>query len=556
MEKLGMEVFNVENEEVEKFDDHDSDNDDNDEALDQQEAGSIDSIVKEVCIEDSANIKEDIEALSGLISEDLKQKLSSIQSAIPKVSTTPSPPNKYGTETYSPLLELSNGICIRKTTAIWLFQEGERVSSDRLFRVRAKQPFSNETRATCYEESSRTKPHIAETVEIGDMCVFYKGNGVEIGRVLQFSHHEKKTISTNQYKGRVASIKNKELGVLCTWFQETNGMYRMCKSEHHSYLPLSTYMCTLTQQCFIPCVASKSSNSIMTVQQNVTATLEEFTLTEDCKQFIIAHTMSCAKELTSPPVQPSPPAVTKAGTSTQTIWLTINHTHLYQSDKDALLGNEWLNDQHMRIAQALIKQQHPHINGLLPTVIQGKNPLPQGSLQILHINTNHWVTVSTLNTESEDIIMYDSKYSSLSETTEDVLAQLVNTDKPFFSVKVASVTKQSCLADCGLFAIAYMTQIANKLNPSLCVFHQAEMRKHLILCFEQKQLNPFPILKERRSSNIPKMLTVKVYCYCRQTYNGKMVECSGVCGEWYHIKCISTRIQKNKEWFCKNCITI
>ena len=34
-------------------------------------------------------------------------------------------------------------IFIRKTTALWLLQEGERISPDRLFRVRHKQPYSS-----------------------------------------------------------------------------------------------------------------------------------------------------------------------------------------------------------------------------------------------------------------------------------------------------------------------------------------------------------------------------------------------------------------------------
>ena len=36
-------------------------------------------------------------------------------------------------------------IFIRKTTAIWLLQENEQLSSDRRFGVRIKQPFSSET---------------------------------------------------------------------------------------------------------------------------------------------------------------------------------------------------------------------------------------------------------------------------------------------------------------------------------------------------------------------------------------------------------------------------
>ena len=42
-------------------------------------------------------------------------------------------------------VNLSNGrsVYIRKTTLVWLLQENERLSSDRLFRVREKQPFSS-----------------------------------------------------------------------------------------------------------------------------------------------------------------------------------------------------------------------------------------------------------------------------------------------------------------------------------------------------------------------------------------------------------------------------
>ena len=124
-----------------------------------------------------------------------------------------------------------------------------------------------------------------------------------------------------------------------------------------------------------------------------------------------------------------------------------------QSDKNALLENEWLNDQHILIAQTLIKQQHPRIHGLLPTVLQGRNPLPTGALQILHVDSNHWVAVSTFNTEAQDIIVYDPKNYSISSSTQTILAKLVNTDKPSFTVRMV---KQSGCSDCGLFAVAYI----------------------------------------------------------------------------------------------------
>ena len=68
-----------------------------------------------------------------------------------------------------------------------------------------------------------------------------------------------------------------------------------------------------------------------------------------------------------------------------------------------LTSSEWLNDQHIDVAQTLIKQQYPHNHGLKPTILQGRNVLPKDSLQILHIDGAHWVAASTFDTGDEDI---------------------------------------------------------------------------------------------------------------------------------------------------------
>ena len=56
------------------------------------------------------------------------------------------------------LLEIEqNGkrMFIHKTTAVWLFQEGERVSADRLFRVREIQPYTTNTKVISSSEGSK-----------------------------------------------------------------------------------------------------------------------------------------------------------------------------------------------------------------------------------------------------------------------------------------------------------------------------------------------------------------------------------------------------------------
>jgi len=86
---------------------------------------------------------------------------------------------------FSPYLQVEiNGrsFVIRNTTAVWLLQEGERVSADHLFRVRCKQPFSSggfKLTADNLPTSERATldPIITDNVQIGQLCVFAMDDG-------------------------------------------------------------------------------------------------------------------------------------------------------------------------------------------------------------------------------------------------------------------------------------------------------------------------------------------------------------------------------------------
>ena len=54
---------------------------------------------------------------------------------------------------------------------------------------------------------------------------------------------------------------------------------------------------------------------------------------------------------------------------------------------------------------------------------------------------------------------------------------------------------QSCCKDCGLYPIAIATAICYKIDPVTAVFAQDELPPHLVQCFENKNLQPFPIKK-------------------------------------------------------------
>ena len=58
----------------------------------------------------------------------------------------------------------------KKTTAVWLLQEGERVSSDRLFCVREKQSFAlpavSTTKVICVLQNGAGTPTVCDSISI------------------------------------------------------------------------------------------------------------------------------------------------------------------------------------------------------------------------------------------------------------------------------------------------------------------------------------------------------------------------------------------------------
>ena len=60
-------------------------------------------------------------------------------------------------------------------------------------------------------------------------------------------------------------------------------------------------------------------------------------------------------------------------------------------------------------------------------------------------------------------------------------------------VSLTPMQKQDAASNnCGIFAIAAATAIANSCNPSLLHFKEKEMRKHLYDCFENGTITLFP----------------------------------------------------------------
>ena len=179
-----------------------------------------------------------------------------------------------------------------------------------------------------------------------------------------------------------------------------------------------------------------------------------------------------------------------SGTNPQ--WLKFQGCLLMETDREAIVSDDLLNDRHINYAQTLLHYQFPLTEGLHNTLLQKKNRQQKikCGIQIIHDRGNHWIVASTIDSD-QSVQVYDSVYSTVNAKTVDVINNIfVITDETKIDLKRTQIQKGS--QDCGLFAIAIATALLNGLDMSQITFCQEDMRQHLISCFTAKLLTPFP----------------------------------------------------------------
>ena len=101
--------------------------------------------------------------------------------------------------------------------------------------------------------------------------------------------------------------------------------------------------------------------------------------------------------------------------------LTLNHKRLLESKE------EWLDDGIITAAQNILKQQFT-IRGLQAPMLGEELRMevqPGEFLQIMCVNGNHWICVSTIGCPSSTIHVYDSMHGSLHTHTQKLVADLM-----------------------------------------------------------------------------------------------------------------------------------
>lgn len=145
------------------------------------------------------------------------------------------------------------GAYIRKTTALFILQEGTQVSNDRLLRVREEQP--SHLFSGIDERGS-----LSSSVRVGDLCVFRRVDcdKLLLGRVMQFSYltgnKRQCEYSSTYVDMSIPSYLN--IGVYCNYFARSNDVHsseRIRFTPLHlvftaGYLPMEHFICKLNEE--------------------------------------------------------------------------------------------------------------------------------------------------------------------------------------------------------------------------------------------------------------------------------------------------------------------
>ena len=109
-------------------------------------------------------------------------------------------------------------------------------------------------------------------------------------------------------------------------------------------------------------------------------------------------------------------------------------------------------------------------------------------VQILHVRNNHWVVISNLHCSGNDLKMYDTAYDNTDSSTMALLNSMF--EESINVSMVPQIQKQKGDVDCGIFSAAIATSLLHDLSPG--PYQQFLLRPHLIACFENKEMIPFP----------------------------------------------------------------
>ena len=241
-------------------------------------------------------------------------------------------------------------------------------------------------------------------------------------------------------------------------------------------------------------------------------------------------------------------------------------------------NGEQLTDSHINAGNQLLKSQFPDFQGLSSPVLGQTFSFPkfewargyagQSYVQVLHNGSDHWITIEIIS--EEEVHIYDSLFTKPNYFIIKQIASILQSRNHQIQIYSEKVQFQQNTIDCGVYALAFLTDLCHKIDPSVCRYAESKaLRKHLICCFQEGVMTPFPSSISRKGS--PIIMNINLYCSCRMPYALEhvkkqhlpsnedilMIQCY-ICDRWYHHTCVGISDEEMKQlsdpktiWMCE-----
>ena len=173
------------------------------------------------------------------------------------------------------------------------------------------------------------------------------------------------------------------------------------------------------------------------------------------------------------------------------VLIRFRRSSLTLEDKRNIEDGSRLTDKHISFANSLISHQFLHIGGLRFTLQNRYYCFPLQSIQPIFCK-GRIVALNIMQTSDHRTV--DVLFTELNQESYDLILHIFHTQINGDRRTTVVMKELQGSTDCGLFAIAVMTSLAHKEDPSTTTYGQYKMRQHLMDCFSNKFLMPFPKL--------------------------------------------------------------
>jgi hypothetical protein len=191
------------------------------------------------------------------------------------------------------------------------------------------------------------------------------------------------------------------------------------------------------------------------------------------------------------------------------VWTSIENSYdtgdevplvLYSTTKPRLLDKHtWLNME-ICVGQALLKNKFPKIDGLRDPSKYCLEVAPAKSPSMQLLNTGgHWVCCTEISTKpnSGTVRVLDSLYNRPSSHVVEHSCCLLRHSGCTMTFLNEKVQKQIGVGECGLFALAFATDLCYGLDPANQHYDQTTVCQHYVRCLESKAMVSFPKTTKR-----------------------------------------------------------